>query len=64
MLELWNTVTIFILALLGLIAVAVLIVFVWLAYRYDIRFSISTKEGGQWSDETKWGKDNLNEQGS
>lgn len=42
--DLFGAATVFILAFLGLIGVAVLIFFLWLAYRYDISFSIRTKE--------------------
>lgn len=42
--ELWNMATIFVLSFLGLVGIALLIFFLWLAYRYDISFTIRTRE--------------------
>lgn len=51
MAELWSMATIFLLAFLGLVMVIIVIFFLWLAYRYDITFSIRTKDkAGQEAD--------------
>jgi hypothetical protein len=41
--DLFGAATVFLLAFMGLIGVALLIFFLWLAYRYDINFTIHTK---------------------
>jgi hypothetical protein len=43
MIELFNAITVIVLSFLGLVTVALLITFLFLAYRYDITFSIHTK---------------------
>lgn len=60
--EIWNAATIFVLSFLGLVMVVFMIMFVWLAYRYDISFSITTKAkteevDGIWSDHSTWQND-------
>jgi hypothetical protein len=59
-LNIWSAAMVFVLAFLGLLLVSLLTAFVWIAYRYDITFSIRTKESqepesGDPQESTTWG---------
>jgi hypothetical protein len=42
--DLWNVAVIFVLSFLGLVMIIFMILFVFLAYRYDITFNIRARE--------------------